>query len=151
MPSGACRARGGWWSEDPEALLRNLEPLLTRRQRACPIRAQPQVALVEQVLPAVAEEHRGDERQPDRVVAGAFGEPDALEADHSGRVGARRRAAARLAPDPPAVAGEQGGVAAPLGDLAGHPVVAAHEVGDEERARLAVELLRRPLLLDDAV
>ena len=31
-------------SEDPEALGRYLEPLLSRRQRPCPVRAQPQVA-----------------------------------------------------------------------------------------------------------
>src|SRR5215831_359439 len=138
--AGGARVRSS--SEDPEALGRNLEPLVSRRQWSCPVRAQSQVALVKEVLPAVAEEHRRDERQPDRVVAGTVGEADALEADHAGGIGARRGGAARLAPDPPAVAREQRCAAAALGDLARYAIVAAHEVGDEERARPAVELLR---------
>jgi hypothetical protein len=66
-------------------------------------------------------------------------------------VAAPSAAAGAPPPEPPAFAGEEGSTAAPLDYLALDPVVAAHEVGDEQGARLAVELLRRSLLLDHAV
>src|SRR4051794_3980805 len=94
-------------SEDPKALRRNLEPLVARWQCARAIGTQPQLAAVEQVFPAIAQEHRRDERQPDGVLAFAARQPHALEADHSGcRSAGCGGRAARLAPQAPPFAGE---------------------------------------------
>ncbi len=61
-PGRASAAAGLTAQKIQSRVPRDLEPLLARRQGRRTVGAQAQVAAVEEVFPAVAEEHRGDQR-----------------------------------------------------------------------------------------
>ena len=125
-----------------------LEPVLALLQLLGAVRPNRDRAQAEEVLPLVAEIHRGGEIGLHAIVARSVGKTDALETDQRRAVTAGLRAFARQSPKLPAVALEQRGTIANFRHTSLQPIVAAHEIGGEQRDRIAVHLLRCTLLLD---
>lgn len=118
-----------------------------------PVRANDKIISrrAEQVLPAVAKIHAGEQRQFKLIFPWPLNHRHAFDPDHRRSVITALYPFARLAPQHPAFPFDTRSAVAHFGDLAVQAVVAAHKLGGEQRFWRAVHLLRRALLLNFAV
>src|SRR5262249_38709945 len=137
-------------SEDPERVGRELDVVLARRKLLVRVEPSRELAAREQELPAFAEIHLRLQGHRDAVRPRTVGDAYALKADHAGRGAADRGVGAQGAVESYPFDHQRGAFAEFFLERAGETVVAAHELGGEQRLRPVVELGRRALLLDYA-
>src|SRR5258708_40195609 len=125
--------------------------MLAALERGRAVGAQRGVAEVEDMLPLVAEEHRGGELGLHAILAGTRSHAHALEPDHPGTLRAALGARPRAAPELPALALEQRLAVLQLLDLADEAVGSSPEAGGGKRARDRGPFLPRCLPLVHAV
>src|SRR5258708_14681806 len=112
--------------------------MLAALERGRAVGAQRGVAEVEDMLPLVAEEHRGGELGLHAILAGTRSHAHALEPDHPGTLRAALGARPRAAPEPPALALDPRLAGLQRLDLADEAVVAAPAVRGEKPLRHVV-------------
>src|SRR6266567_7865930 len=110
--------------ENPQIIGRKLEKRVAAAGREIAITTKAQRTELEQLFLAVAQEHSGDDFSAHAVVAGAVGDPGALEANDAGRRIADLERTARGAPQFPALAFEQSAAVSDFSHLARQMVVA---------------------------